>query len=43
MPFFPFWGEGSPNTIDYRKKVGTLIRTSLLELALGPSLELPTA
>ena len=26
-----FLGEGSPTKIDYRKKVGTLIRTSLLE------------
>ena len=34
MPFYPFWGEGSPTKIDYRKKkVGTLILTSLL----GPS------
>ena len=35
MPFSPFrlffgW-EGSPTKIDYRKKVGTLILTSLLE------------
>ena len=31
MPFLtPFWGEGSPTKIDYRKK-GTLIPTSLLE------------
>ena len=26
-----FFGEGSPTKIDYRKKVGTLILTSLLE------------
>ena len=31
MPFHPFLGEGSPTKIDYRKTVGTLIRTSLLE------------
>ena len=30
MPFYPFFGEGSPTKIDYRKK-GTLILTSLLE------------
>ena len=30
MPFYPFWGEGFPTKIDYRKK-GTLILTSLLE------------
>ena len=30
VPFFPFWGEGSPTKIDYSKK-GTLIPTSLLE------------
>ena len=29
MPY-PFWGEGSPTKIDYRKR-GTLILTSLLE------------
>ena len=27
----PFFGEGSPSKIDYRKKTGTLILTSLLE------------
>ena len=27
----PFWGEGSPTTIDVLKKVGTPILTSLLE------------
>ena len=27
----PFFGEGSPTRIDYRKKVGALILTSLLE------------
>ena len=31
VPFYPFVGEGSPTKIDYRKKVGTLILTSLLE------------
>ena len=30
MPFYPFWGEGSPTKIE-RKKFGTLILTSLLE------------
>ena len=30
VPFCPFWGEGSPTKIDYRKK-GTLILTSLLQ------------
>ena len=30
MPFYPFWGEGSPTKIDYRKE-GALILTSLLE------------
>ena len=30
MPFYPFWGEGSPTKIDYRKN-GTLVLTSLLE------------
>ena len=29
MPFCPFFGEGSPTKIDYRKK-GTIILTSLL-------------
>ena len=28
---YPFFGEGSPTKIDYRKKVGTLLLTSLLE------------
>ena len=36
MPFNPFFGEGSPTKIDYRKK-GTLVLTSLLE-DLGGSL-----
>ena len=27
----PFFGEGSPTKIDYRKTVGTLILTCLLE------------
>ena len=27
MPFYPVVGEGSPTTIDYRKKSGTLILT----------------
>ena len=31
VPIYPFFGEGSPTKIDYRKKVGTLILTSLLE------------
>ena len=31
MPLYPFLGEGSPTKIDYRKNVGTLILTSLLE------------
>ena len=31
VPFYPFLGEGSPSKIDYRKKVGTLSLTSLLE------------
>ena len=31
MPFYPFFGEGSPTKIDVLKKVGTLIPTSLLE------------
>ena len=31
VPFYPFLGEGSPTKIDYRKKSGTLILTSLLE------------
>ena len=31
MPFYLFFGEGSPSKIDYRKK-GTLILTSLLEV-----------
>ena len=34
VPFYPFFGrvgEGSPTKIDYRKKVGTRILTSLLE------------
>ena len=39
VPFYPFWGEGSPTKIDYRKK-GTLILTSLEDLVfvakLGP-------
>ena len=26
--FYPFFGEGSPTKIDYRKRKGTLIRTS---------------
>ena len=30
MPFYPFFGEGSPTKIDY-KKMGTLILASLLE------------
>ena len=30
MPCYPFFGEGSPTKIDYRK-MGTLILTSLLE------------
>ena len=30
VPFYPFFGEGSPSKIDYRK-TGTLILTSLLE------------
>ena len=30
MPFYPFFGEGSPTKIDYSKK-GTLIATSLLD------------
>ena len=30
MPFYPFLGEGSPTSIDYRKK-GTLILRPLLE------------
>ena len=30
VPFYPFLGEGSPTTIDYRKR-GTLILTSLLQ------------
>ena len=30
MPFYPFFGEGSPTKTDYREK-GTLILTSLLE------------
>ena len=32
MPFYPFLGEGSRIKIDYRKKVGTLILTSLEDL-----------
>ena len=41
VPFYPFWGEGSPTKIDYSKK-GTLIRTSLLEdlVVLFPGLYL---
>ena len=36
MPFYPFWGAGSPTKIDVQKKVDTLILTSLLEdLAKG--------
>ena len=31
MPVDPFLGQGSPTKIDCRKKVGTLILTSLLE------------
>ena len=32
VPFFPFWGEGSPTKIDYsKKKTGTLFLSSLLE------------
>ena len=31
MPFHPLFGERSPTKIDYRKKSGTLILTSLLE------------
>ena len=32
MPFLtPFLGEGVPTKIDYRKKQGTLVLTSLLE------------
>ena len=33
MPFLPIscLGEGSPTKMDYRKKRGTLILTSLLE------------
>ena len=30
VPFYPFWGEGSPTKIDHRKK-GTLVLASLLE------------
>ena len=30
LPFL-FWGEGSPTKIDYRKKLGSLLLTSLLE------------
>ena len=30
LPFYPFWGEGSPTEIDYSNK-GTLILASLLE------------
>ena len=30
MPFYPFFGEGSPTKINYREK-GTLILTSLLQ------------
>ena len=29
VPLCPFFGESSPTKIDYRKKVGTLILTSL--------------
>ena len=31
LPFFFFSGEGSPTKVDYRRKSGTLILTSLLE------------
>ena len=31
VPFYPLLGEGAPTKMDYRKKVGTLILTSLLE------------
>ena len=32
MPFYPFFGEGSPAKIDYREKIGYhLILTSPLE------------
>ena len=35
MPFYPFFGEGPPTKIDYRKKSGTLVLTSLLEGLVG--------
>ena len=35
MPFCPFLGEGAPTKIGYRKKVGTLILTSLEDLVGG--------
>ena len=31
VPFYPFFGQGSPTKIDVLKKVGTLLLTSLLE------------
>ena len=34
VPLYPFFGEGSPAKIDYRKK-GTLILTSLQEDLVG--------
>ena len=34
VPFYLFFGEGSPTKIDYRRR-GTLILTSLLEPRLG--------
>ena len=40
VPFCLFFGEGSRTRIDYRKQIGTLILTSLLEdlEELGPPL-----
>ena len=42
MPFYPFWGEGSPTKSDCRKK-DTLILTSLLEDLEGVSMRIGEA
>ena len=40
VPFYPFWGEGSPIKVDYRQK-GTLILTSLLEDLISATPAIP--
>ena len=43
MPLYPFWGEGSPTKIDYRRKgnfIETYWRTWLVLCRLGDSFDL---